>query len=176
MEQNNIWILTLVALAVGVLIGYLLGRVKGGSQSLVEERDQVRNELESYKEQVTSHFAATAELVNGLTEQYRRVHQHLAAGAQTLCNDPDTVESLQSSLQPRLSKEDIPTVTDAVDNTEAEELPQPPRDYAPKGAGEEGTLSERYGLHRPQPEEAEEPAPLTDAAATPVAEETRKPG
>ena len=176
MEQSNIWILTLVALAVGVLIGFLLGRVKGGSQGLAEERDQVRNELESYRTQVTDHFAATAELVNGLTEQYRRVHQHLATGAQTLCNDPQTVESLQSSLQPRLSSSDIPTVTDAVDNADAEELPEPPRDYAPKGSGEEGTLSERYGLKRPQADAEEEQPPTPADPSTPTETEERKPG
>lgn len=164
MEASNAWILGFVGVAIGLVLGYLLGR--GGSnqqQRMANELDAARSELDRYKEEVTEHFETTAELVNGLTEQYRRVHQHLASGAQTLCNDERPGEALQASLQPRLGKQDIPTVTDAVDNPDLEELPEPPRDYAPKRSDEEGTLSDRYGL-RTKPEEEHRPGdPSTPA-------------
>ncbi|MBV1787283.1 YhcB family protein [Marinobacterium sp. D7] len=167
MEVSNAWTLSLVGVAIGLVIGYLLGRSNSGrQQEMASELDAARAELNKYKDEVTEHFETTAELVNGLTEQYRRVHQHLASGAQTLCTNEQPGEALQASLQPRLHKQDIPTVTDAVDNAEAEELPEPPRDYAPKRDDQEGTLSDRYGLKAAQEEdEGEHQTPTPDVPA-----------
>lgn len=105
MEQETIWIIAIVALAVGTLIGYLMGK-SGSSETqrktLEEELNGSRAEMDRYKQQVTTHFEQTASLVNELTEQYRKVHQHLATGAQNLCPDQAAGRSLQSSLQPKL--------------------------------------------------------------------------
>jgi hypothetical protein len=158
-EQTNIWIVTLVALGIGALIGFLLGRAGGSSsreQELVDELDVARAELDGYKRQVSEHFEQTAQLVNGLTDQYRKVHQHLASSAESLCPGLPASAALQSELRPSLAAE-IPTVTDALDNNEQEELPQPPRDYAPKKPDEAGTLSEEYGFDRHKQAEAAQP-------------------
>lgn len=160
MEQSNVWIITLVALAIGALIGYLLGRAGGGSsreQELVDELDSARSELERYRTQVGRHFEETAALVNGLSEQYRKVHQHLASSAESLCPGLPASLALQHEALPTASQA-IPTVTDALDNSEQEELPEPPRDYAPKKPDEAGTLSESYGLSRREQAEADESA------------------
>ena len=105
MEQETIWIIAIVALAVGVLIGFLMGK-SGSSETqrktLEEELNGSRAEMDRYKKEVTTHFEQTASLVNELTEQYRKVHQHLATGAQNLCPDQAAGRSLQSSLQPKL--------------------------------------------------------------------------
>ncbi len=179
MDTSNIWILALVGVAVGLVIGYLLGRGSTEKQQqMSRELESTRAELESYREEVTTHFETTAELVNGLTEQYRRVHQHLANGAQTLCSDTHPAEALQAALQPRLTQQEIPTVTDAVDNEDSEQQPEPPRDYAPKRPDEEGTLSDRYGVKRDAPEEEPVPAPPVDPATptdTDDAAEPRRP-
>lgn len=107
MEQETIWIIAIVALAVGVLIGFLMGK-SGSSETqrktLEDELNGSRAEMDRYKTEVTSHFEQTASLVNELTEQYRKVHQHLATGAQNLCPDQAAGRSLQSSLQPKLEK------------------------------------------------------------------------
>lgn len=107
MEQETIWIIAIVALAVGLLIGFLMGK-SGSSETqrktLEEELNGSRAEMDRYKQEVTTHFEQTASLVNELTEQYRKVHQHLATGAQNLCPDQAAGRSLQSSLQPKLEK------------------------------------------------------------------------
>src|SRR5690554_2529247 len=166
-EQSNIWIITLAALAIGALIGYLLGR-SGGSlgqkRALQDELDAARHELEQYKTQVGRHFEETAELVNGLSEQYRKVYQHLASSAETLCPGLPASAALQYEAPSQQSQE-IPTVTDALDNAEQEELPEPPRDYAPKKPDEAGTLSETYGLTREEKAAAE----AAEAELPPVA-------
>lgn len=177
MEQTNIWIVTLVALGIGALIGFLLGRAGGGSsreQELVDELDTARSELDSYKRKVSEHFEQTAELVNGLTDHYRKVHQHLASSAETLCPELPAAAALQNELRPGLNA-DIPTVTDALDNSEQEELPEPPRDYAPKKPDEAGTLSEEYGFdHKGQAEKAQPAAGDPTAYGEDAPEEVRR--
>lgn len=182
MDTSNIWILALVGVAVGLVVGYLLGRGGNSKQQMSRELEATRGELERYKEEVTSHFETTAELVNGLTEQYRRVHQHLASGAQTLCSDTHPGESLQASLQPTGDRPAIPVVTDVAEDAvapeaEPEQSPEPeaepkqeadltpPRDYAPKAPDEDGMLSDRFSARQEVPEAEPEPVPpLVDPA------------
>jgi uncharacterized membrane-anchored protein YhcB (DUF1043 family) len=178
-EQETIWIVAVVALAVGVLIGYLLGK-SGGSEikrkRLEEELNGSRIEMDRYKEEVTTHFEKTAALVNELTDQYRKVHQHLATGAQNLCPDQQAGRSLQSSLQPKLEANPVhddtlessthkKTVTQptkasetATDNQTADDAaPEAPRDWAPKKPNDQGTLSDSYGLKKGEEETPETP-------------------
>ncbi|MCP8687916.1 YhcB family protein [Marinobacterium sedimentorum] len=166
MEQNSIWIIGAVALAVGGLIGYLLGRSgsdAGQRQTLNNQLDEAKAELATYKQEVTDHFEKTATLVNQLTNTYKDVHQHLASGAQTLCDDDAASLALNESMQAKLTaapEAPIPVVTDVVPNVEAEKVPEPPRDYAAKSSNEKGTLSEAYGLES----EGDEDERLTDPA------------
>ncbi|MBA4503105.1 YhcB family protein [Marinobacterium marinum] len=168
MEQTNIWIVTLVALGIGALIGFLLGRAgnRGGrDQELIDELDNTRSELESYKRKVSDHFEQTAELVNGLTDQYRKVHQHLAGSAENLCPGLPASAALQHELRPSLSSETRDVDNAEVDTTQSEQ-PEPPRDYAPKKPNEAGTLSEEYGFDRKDEEETvTRPAGAGDATA-----------
>ncbi len=147
------WMIGLLGFAAGIAFGaiiYHFTRGDSGSKSKLEhEIDDLQVEYEQYKENVGTHFARTAELVNQLTESYRDVHAHLASGAQTLCGDNDSLRrQLESSLANRLieTEEEAP-VADAV-ATEAHPV-EPPRDYAPKaGPDDSGTLSEEFSLRK----------------------------
>lgn len=174
MEDNSVWIIGIVTLAVGALIGYLLGRSGENSnkqQQLIDQLNESQRELTEYKDQVNNHFEQTADLVNNLTESYKAVHQHLAKGSEALCLTEHTpVELDKPPLQSRIqdnpeteAKAEIPTVTDEVSSPESApaepDAVEPPRDYAPKKADEEGTLSESYGLKK-KPVEEEEDIPV----------------
>ncbi len=183
MEQSSVWIIGIVALAIGAVIGYLMGR---SSASDTSQQDELKKQLEAahlelngYKEQVNGHFARTAELVNNLTESYKDVHQHLASSAQQLCKDGVAAQSLEAAMQPRLAEEeteaDIPTITDAVPNAQASNIPEPPRDYAPKKDDEEGTLSETYGLQEKAEPVPQSPADLTSQPADSAEAESPEP-
>lgn len=129
MEQETIWIIAIVALIVGVLIGFLIAKSGSGDAErkvLEEELNGSRAEMDRYKEEVTTHFEHTAALVNDLTDQYRKVHQHLATGAQNLCPDQKPGKSLQSSLQPKLESTsktpvETPVETAGIDETGIDE-------------------------------------------------------
>ncbi|WP_168927421.1 YhcB family protein [Nitrincola alkalilacustris] len=195
MELENIWIIAAAALAVGALIGYLIGRSGDAEQQkrkLEEELTATRQEMDKYKKDVTSHFEQTASLVNELTDNYRKVHQHLASSAQTLCPGQPAGNALKAPLQPQqlvesLKQTDKATAEapqkaaekpgspvaqpDAADETEPHV--EPPRDYAPKKPEDEGTLSDRYGLKK-SADKVENPIPDLASSDTNESEETDK--
>lgn len=150
MEESNIWIIGVVALAIGALIGYLLGRAGANNSEEQQKLEDVQKELDSYKAQVAGHFEETAELVNKMTESYREVYAKLATGAQVLC-DAETARSIESTMAPQLTVqkdvEEAPVADETTTEEPEVEAPiEPPRDYAPKKADEAGALSEEYGL------------------------------
>ncbi len=85
---DSVWQIGIIALVAGVLIGALAYRLFAPSikqaDQIKTELDTARNELDSYKASVGQHFDKTSELVNDLTQNYVKVYQHLAEGAQTL--------------------------------------------------------------------------------------------
>lgn len=180
MEQSSVWVIGIVALAIGAVIGYLMGRSGGDTsqqEALTKQLDDAQKELDAYRDQVNSHFARTAELVNDMTESYKNVHQHLASSAQQLCKDGSAAQILEASLQPKLAEqpaEEIPTVTEEAEPVAKSDAVEPPRDYAPKKEDEEGTLSETYGLQEKAEPVPQSPADLVDAPAAEPAPESEK--
>jgi len=86
--MQSIWQVALIALAAGGLIGALAYRLLAPSLTRAgqvrAELEAARQELIDYKASVNSHFDKTSELVSDLTQNYVKVYQHLAEGAQTL--------------------------------------------------------------------------------------------
>lgn len=123
----------------GLIIGLLSGRrTSPGAQKYQEvERnlDQILQDKKAYEDEVVEHFADTAKLLNSLTESYRDVHDHLAKGADALCQG-------QGPLpldRPRDPAEIPPYLTEM----------QQPLDYAPKASpNETGMLNEEFGLDK----------------------------
>lgn len=176
--MDNIWLISIAALVAGAVIGFLMGRSGGGAQRQAElavQLEQKQKELDDYKEEVSQHFEKTASLVNNLTSSYKDVHEHLATGAQGLCQAGNIDLALEPSLTPKLeSEEQAATETDAKNEepsaesqSEQKESTEPPRDYAPKAPEDEGTLSETFGLKEETEQKDEEVAPTpVDAAET----------
>lgn len=89
--------------AVCALGGYAFAQASqrraGGGKSAQE----LHRELGDYKENVTEHFQTTATLLQEMTEQYRSVYEHMASGAENLC-DPESateqIENLRAGLLP----------------------------------------------------------------------------
>jgi len=89
---------------IGLIIGYMFVNVRGSNRKQDEKIQQLENEiavLEEHKAQVSHHFQKTASLLHDMTGQYKAIYEHMAEGAQTLCDDhegAEVLESLQSGL------------------------------------------------------------------------------
>jgi uncharacterized protein len=135
------WLIGIVCLAIGVAGGLLLARrFNTTNPSRVDELENRIQELQrfhaDYRENVSEHFNTTAELVQQMTDSYRDVYQHLARGAQDLCND---------EVASRL----LPSAENALFTGNDQENVEQPKDYAPKRSNEHpGALSEGFGLDR----------------------------
>lgn len=140
--MTNLILAAVAALAVGLIIGLLIGRSNQGAtlrQRRAEQQiEELRNEYTRYQAQVNEHFMESAHLLRRFNDAFRDVNQHMARGANRLANDDEWLEELeQEKRRARL------TDTSGDDSDVAE----PPRDYAPKKDPEEkGTLAEGYGL------------------------------
>lgn len=105
-DLNSIWPIGIVAPLVGAIIGALAYRLLAPSVKQADktrtELDATREELNSYKVSVNQHFDKTSELVNDLAQNYVKVYQHLAQGAQTL-GDGKSFVSLLDQPQGRVA-------------------------------------------------------------------------
>ncbi|MEE4186738.1 MAG: DUF1043 family protein [Gammaproteobacteria bacterium] len=90
--EPNLLIVASVALAGGVIIGFLVGNLK--SKSAGTRARDAEAELAAYRKQVTEHFGQTAEHFQALGQQYKSLYEHLAAGADSLCDTPDAGREL----------------------------------------------------------------------------------
>ncbi|MBT8149447.1 MAG: YhcB family protein [Gammaproteobacteria bacterium] len=168
-ETNVVIFVGVIAGVVGLLLGAGLHRGVGSSaakmRNLKKELQRAEEQNRDYQQNVADHFSETASLLNGLTRQYKNIHDHLATGADQLCRD-NAGQSLLAGAAIELKIEE--RRADSTDETEQSQL-QPPLDYAPKpGQAKTGTLSEEYGLEKVKLHEQSpaEPADTLAANAT----------
>ena len=141
--DQNILIIGLVALALGLGFGFLLGNLK--SRAADKRSRDAEAELDAYRKQVTSHFGQTAEHFQALGLQYKALYEHLATGADTLCDLTDTEQKLTFMPKEMLAQQDqtvtVETevaLTPANENERGERVAAAPEEpLAPEGDGQE---------------------------------------
>ncbi|GHD54105.1 hypothetical protein SAMN05216429_101219 [Marinobacter persicus] len=139
--MTNLILAAAAALVVGLIIGVLVGRSGQGAnlrQRRAEQQiDELRGEFTRYQAQVNEHFMESAHLLRRFNDVYHDVNQHMARGANRLCNDDEWLDELEQQSSGRLS------------HSEDEAPSEPPRDYAPKSElDDSGMLAEDYGLDK----------------------------
>ncbi|MCF6288347.1 MAG: YhcB family protein [Proteobacteria bacterium] len=99
MENQTLILITvaLIGIAVGAFIMYLLSAKSSGSAKSVAE---VEEKLTKYQEDVVSHFEQTADLVDELTQSYKKVFDHLGQSARELL----TEEQVKVQIEKRKDK------------------------------------------------------------------------
>lgn len=120
------WEYALIGLVVGIIIGALA--VRFGNRKLREQRhmqyelEKTKAELADYREELTNHFARSAELLDNMARDYRQLYQHMAKGS----ND----------LLPNLPGEKNPFAYQLTGSeADNDQVPvQMPRDYSDSGA------------------------------------------
>ena len=138
----SIWFIVIGSLAIGIVIGIAFTRRLGADairiQHLEEKLESMSESHMEYRNNVSEHFNMTSELINQMTDSYKKVYGHLAIGAQDLCSDQVAEKLLP--LQPDAMFENE-TVRNNRDQIEA------PKDYATKSnPNQVGALSEDFGL------------------------------
>jgi hypothetical protein len=139
----------LLGVGIGLGCGWLLGISKKSKRDVIidlESRlERAQESRADYEADVAEHFTKTARLLSRMTEDYREVYTHLAAGADSLCDGEIEIPNAKTLLDTNSSNQDIPgSLVDVI----------PPLDYAPrKSPDEKGQLSETFGLDRPASED-----------------------
>jgi uncharacterized membrane-anchored protein YhcB (DUF1043 family) len=81
------WEYALIGLVVGIIIGAVamrFGNRKLQQQALQFELEKNKAELEEYREELVSHFARSAELLDNMAHDYRQLYQHMAKSSSNL--------------------------------------------------------------------------------------------
>ena len=79
----------LLGLSLGCIAAYFVFSRTRKTRQLQSELDEFKERFTDYRDTVTEHFMQTSSLVQEMTKSYRAVYEHLASGAQHLCNiDP----------------------------------------------------------------------------------------
>ncbi|MEH6445982.1 MAG: DUF1043 family protein [Oceanospirillaceae bacterium] len=167
MEESNI-LIVIISLGIGGAIGFFAGRSGATDNNAQKQQvDELKKEINQYKESVTDHFQQTATMVNEMNDSYKGVIQHLAKGSQDLC-DAGVAKDIESRLIPNLAATQESAVTEQSEAEQKSAAFEPPRDYAPKKPDEMGALSENYGIQATNAEKedsvAETITPPLDAA------------
>ena len=78
----------LLVVAIGIALGFSVGRLWPGSAARVtaleKERNEAREDLQNYRQEVGQHFERTAELFDKVTADYRDLYEHLARSERQL--------------------------------------------------------------------------------------------
>jgi len=104
-----------LALLAGTALGYLLG--SSGRRKESERAGALRAELDEYRREVTEHFGVTAAHFRAIGGEYRKLYEHMAAGAAGLCEPGRSGAAVMFEPVERLTWDILPG--DA----------SPPRDY-----------------------------------------------
>ena len=89
-------------IACGIGIAYLMPGNRRRAQELQDKLQNLQQEFDNYHEKVGQHFLKTSELVQKMTNSYRDVYEHLAAGSQALCQTPVNTPQLDIPETPTL--------------------------------------------------------------------------
>ena len=107
------WVVGIIIFALGAVTGIVIARLvlphERRCKALEQELAQARKGQTAYRDQVNQHFKTTAELFEEMTDRYRAIYQHLAVGAQQLCEERP--QSLQLDLPGHPETADKETAT-----------------------------------------------------------------
>ncbi|MFA7386037.1 MAG: DUF1043 family protein [Thiohalobacteraceae bacterium] len=105
-------------LGVGFLLAYLLAPRSGRIQALEGELRAAQSDHAAYRGKVDQHFRKTAELFEDMTGRYRAVYQHMASGAQMLCEERPPSLQLEITDRGQLANDPAPRPPEDVPATD----------------------------------------------------------
>ena len=141
----SIWFIAIGSLTVGIVIGIAFTRRLGTDAARVQQLEEKLESLSEshleYRNNVSEHFNVTSGLINQMTNNYKKVYDHLAIGAQDLCSNQVAEKLLPLQSDAIFENEPVSNSQNQIDA---------PKDYATKSnPAQIGTLSENFGLKKP---------------------------
>lgn len=114
------WMGGAIVFAIGGGTGFFIARQIKDKRTLELEQQlqTTQNELSEYQGDVNRHFLKTSLLFNKLTDDYREVYEHLATGAQKLCNEKPLTTALDLPKAKILTAATVVAAT--ISNTETQ--------------------------------------------------------
>ncbi len=176
---DPVWVFGGIVLLGGALLGVVICRRFTPTITDVDELrvklEQSRSEMEQYRASVNGHFSKTSDLVKELTQDYAKVYQHLAEGAQTLSDAPEFSHVLeQHKGKVLISMDEEPGPQDSVAAQEEDFSAQDVEveDVAPEFSGSGDSIAEDVTSEDVASEDvASEDAASEDAASEDVTSE-----
>lgn len=139
-----VWLLPVITLIIGIIIGYIVARLRIGSANQAQRQlETLQERFDNYQEEVVEQFHNASTMVGKLAQHYQMVQQHLDKTTQRLALDNNLRSSINAEA---VDVESPPELLSSPDSSTTDS--QPPRDYAPKTDGEVGTLDESFGLKK----------------------------
>ena len=117
MSETTLIVLGAIGLlAAGIGLGYLFSQLRMRGRSA--KADEIQQQFDDYRREVTQHFGQTAEHFKAIGREYRELYEHMAGGADALC-DREALDT-KLSFEPKAILESIAE----------EKEPPAPRDFA----------------------------------------------
>ncbi|MFC5078686.1 Inner membrane protein YhcB [Vibrio thalassae] len=131
------WIYAIVGLLVGAILGIVISRLTTPQykkqKTIQKDLESAKFALEQQRQELSDHFAQTAEMLDTLGKDYTKLYQHMA--------------KTSSELLPNLPEQDNPFVKKIaehnVDIPHNDSTDEPPKDYV---SGATGLLREEKKL------------------------------
>ena len=152
-------------LALGIGLGFWLGQ-KRGRHDAAKSTD-IKREYDDYREQVAEHFGATAGHFQELGKQVRQLYDHMATGADTLCEKGASAGSIDFSaavaLKPPVDypQEEVEIIADVENDMSPEVLAEAGEQVAESSEA----TTEEVAADADAAEVTEEPGPDVTVAA-----------
>ena len=142
MDWTNPFIIGPLCMGAGVFVGMLLMRLLDSKGDDAQALAALRDEFDDYRTNVNEHFEQTSELFQGMTEKYRDVYNHLAAGAQQFGNSeasPPRLEIVQpaAQLEAEAASDEPVQVVEAEATSQLDETGDAPATEAKDASGDE---------------------------------------
>ncbi|HAS62870.1 MAG TPA: DUF1043 domain-containing protein [Vibrio sp.] len=123
------WIYALVGLLAGAVIGFVISRLTAPNykkqKNLYKDLETAKFQLEQQKQELTDHFAQSAEMLDSLGKEYTKLYQHMAkTSAELLPNMPEQ----DNPFAQKIAEQNTAQHTD-------DSLEDAPKDYASGATG-----------------------------------------
>jgi len=133
-----------LVLVLGIGLGLLIGNIRQGKE--MAKTAEVKAELDEYRRQVSEHFNTTAVHFETIGAEYRRLYEHMAAGAGSLCEFRPSVFA-------------TPVEQIANENVDEDIVATPPRDYEAVVESDADTSEEVIAAEGPEDLKLSDPEP-----------------